>query len=88
LGLPESFSEQRVLPPAALLIIDEEPEGGWLLIRYSGSGQFAGDTWHENLEEAKRQAHSEFGSVSWKEAQPTPTEVHDFAIAQVAEHSE
>ena len=49
----------RPMPAAARVeIVDEN--GGFMLIRYSAEGAFAGDTWHATLEEAKRQAHFEF----------------------------
>jgi hypothetical protein len=63
------------MPSAAVLVI-ERSEDGVLLIRYTESGGFAGDTWHPNTDEAQEQAAYEFGdSVSvWREI---PTDVND-----------
>jgi hypothetical protein len=86
LGLPEDPSERQVLPPAALLIIDAEPDGGGLsLIRYSDKGDFAGDTWHQSLEDAKRQAAFEFGTITWDYAPLIPADLQKFALARLAE---
>jgi hypothetical protein len=50
---------QESMPEAAWVVI-EEMNGAYSLTRYSKLGEFAGDTWHETLEEAKRQARYEF----------------------------
>jgi len=55
-----SAAASFALPPAALLAIDDGPQGT-LLVRYSADEKFAGDTWHSNLDEAKSQAEFEFG---------------------------
>jgi hypothetical protein len=51
--------EKETLPPAAWVVI-EEKEAGFFLIRYSNTADFAGDTWHPSIEDAKKQARSEF----------------------------
>ena len=51
--------EKEKLPPAAWVVIDEK-EDGIFLIRYSDTADFAGDTWHASIEDAKKQARSEF----------------------------
>jgi hypothetical protein len=60
-GLPKSLSgtEPQPLPQARLLVIQEQPDG-FFLYRYSGDGDFAGDTWHASLEDAFGQAAFEF----------------------------
>lgn len=53
------------MPAPRYLVIEQRPDGHFLL-RYSESGQFAGDTWHLNLEEAQGQARFEFGeTLTW-----------------------
>jgi len=47
--------------PAAHMLRIEEAEGGFLLVRLASDGQFAGDTWHESVQAAQRQAEFEFG---------------------------
>lgn len=58
------------LPPASRIEI-VDADGGFLLVRYSASGEFAGDTWHATVDEAKRQALVEFQiePSEWKEAE-------------------
>lgn len=79
LGMPSgvaSASETRTrLPPASVLLI-ESTESGVFLYRYSAEGQFAGDTWHFTVDDAKAQAKSEYGSSvsAWKEV---PTDIND-----------
>ena len=45
--------------PAAQVEI-EQGESGFYLLRYDSGGEFAGDTWHETIEEAKEQAKYEY----------------------------
>ena len=63
LGLPKSLDpsgdEPVLMPPARLLIIEETTEGAYLL-RYSIEAEFAGDTWHQSVTEAKDQAAFEY----------------------------
>jgi hypothetical protein len=47
------------MPAAAVVILEEHSEGVFL-DRYSESGAFAGDTWHQTVELAKEQARFEF----------------------------
>lgn len=38
-------------------------EDGPMLYRYTAAGQFAGDTWHESLEQARDQASFEYSAA-------------------------
>jgi hypothetical protein len=87
LGISEATDEQRILPPAALVLIDEGPDGH-LLIRYAISGEFAGDTWHPDLENAMHQAEREFGQLTWKVLPRESSRPDEFAKARLAERSE
>jgi hypothetical protein len=62
-GLPPQVTggmDNRIpLPKARLLIIEQESDG-FLLLRYSKRGEYAGDTWHDELEDAKTQAEFEY----------------------------
>lgn len=51
--------EKEKLPDAAWVHI-EAANGAFFLIRHSATGEFAGDTWHETLEDAKDQARREY----------------------------
>ena len=48
-------------PPASRVEISAEADGGYSLIRFDPADGFCGDTWHQSLEEAQRQAEFEFG---------------------------
>ena len=47
-------------PPAALKIVQYGDESGFYLLYLDESGREMTDTWHESLENAKRQAAFEF----------------------------
>ena len=66
------------MPAAAFLVIDEQTDGTVLLYRYDATGDFAGDTFHLNVAEAKEQAAFEFENPlgNWQEI---PPEVQDIA---------
>ncbi len=57
-----------------VLVIDEQPDGCFL-IGYGSDGEFSGDTWHRNLDEAMGQADFAYGEHlgDWK-AIPDETE--------------
>ncbi len=57
-----------------MLVIDEQPDG-FYLIAYNSEGDFSGDTWHADLDEAKGQADFAYGHYlgEWK-AIPEDTE--------------
>jgi hypothetical protein len=78
-GLPPQLTggidHRAPLPRAHVLIIEEESEG-FLLLRYSERGQYAGDTWHDELEAAKAQAEFEYPN-SIGEWLTVPAEITD-----------
>ena len=87
LGISEALGEHRVFLPAGLVLIDEEPDGHFL-IRFATNGEFAGDTWHPELQDALHQAEREFGQLNWKTLPREPSRPSDFARARLAERSE
>ena len=52
---------RREMPPAAVVLLVDEAADGVMLHRFANDGSDAGDTWHQNLEEARAQAIFEFG---------------------------
>lgn len=46
--------------PSAIVVEILEQDGGAMLLRFGYDGEFSGDTWHENVDSAKRQAAFEF----------------------------
>ena len=85
-GLPPELTkgkdsrEEMMLP--VFLLLDEKPSEGVFLFRYDAQGNCVGDTWHQNVAEAKEQARFEYESVlsKWIEI---PTEVQ--SIQQILE---
>lgn len=70
-GLPPELTSgkdtrQQLGTPVLLLI--EDTHEGVFLFRFSSEGDEVGDTWHQTIDEAKAQAHFEFGDhiSSWK----------------------
>jgi hypothetical protein len=80
-GLPKSISElePQPLPAARVLLIEERPDG-YFLIRVSENHDFAGDTWHATLEEAQGQAMFEYGISTAEWAQIPPEEEDAVAL--------
>ncbi len=63
-GMPPEVTEdvdQRTLLPKATVLVIEETKEGFFLYRYTKTGESAGDTWHQNLSGAIKQAEFEFG---------------------------
>ena len=52
-----------LMSPAVRVEIEEDQTGtgNFFLLRYGLKDEFAGDTWHQTLDEAKEQAEFEFG---------------------------
>ena len=63
-------------------------EDGPMLYRYASSGEFAGDTWHQSLDQAKDQAEFEYESAlgPWHEIPEDVAEGKevDFALREAA----
>ena len=78
---------EKMLPMAdvVLLIADREP--GAMLFRYTAHGEFGGDTLHDSVEDAQRQAAEEYGDalLPWEEVPPEAAEAHAYAIQHAAE---
>lgn len=79
----ESASVQ--MPWPRVLVITPTARGCFL-DRFASNGESAGDTWHQDLDEAREQALDEYnGSLGpWKEV---PQEVNDSELIEFALHS-
>lgn len=53
------MGEVRGLPPPRVLVIEERSEG-FFIKRFTESGTFSGDTWHETFDDATHQATFEY----------------------------
>ena len=60
------------MKPARNLILVVHPDGS-MIYRYADDWQFAGDTWHENLEAALEQIEFEFAvsDLQWETVSET-----------------
>lgn len=68
---------ERRMPPARALLIAPTPDG-YAVIRWDDRGDFAGDTWHRSLDDAREQVAWEYlGRVDdWHEVPATVTDAH------------
>jgi len=58
-GVPRAISD---LPDADRIeIVPGKFEGSFMIYRYTRDGEFCGDTWHQNLDDAFHQAKYEYG---------------------------
>ena len=76
------MGDQRDLMPWPSILILEAHDGHAMLYRYAADGNFAGDTWHENVEDAKEQAEYEYARVlnKWKEIPSDVQDAIEFAL--------
>jgi hypothetical protein len=81
-GLPPTLTGgkdiRKELGGACFLVIEEDPDGVFLY-RYGARGEFVGDTWHMNLDDAKHQASYEYGD-SVKGWADVPAEIEDVVL--------
>jgi hypothetical protein len=61
--LPASAAQPRAQPVREVTVnLEIRFDGhGWFLVFDSDDPEFHGDTWHQSLEEAQRQAEADFG---------------------------
>jgi hypothetical protein len=64
-----------------VLVIDTRADGIFL-DRYDEDGEEAGDTWHQSVEEAKKQADTEYGENAgpWTEVPEDESDLIAFAL--------
>ena len=70
------------MPAPDVLVIEQEDEGSVFLYRVTRSGQSGGDTWHQSIDDAKHQAHFEYGEVlgEWYDIAGDEADARDFAV--------
>jgi hypothetical protein len=65
-GRLPAVARREPMPDVKLLLISERPDG-FLLERFNGHGEFVGNTRHEEMDDAMREAYSEYGPISdWR----------------------
>ena len=85
IGLPTELTEgrdERTLLPGTRVVLLLKQSKGFYLYRYSSEGVFAGDTWHQSLEDAEHQAAFEFGANlgPWQHVPAESVDPHEYAI--------
>lgn len=79
-GLPDG--PQTTMPFPDVLFLEGD-ETSYMLYRYTVDGRFCGDTWHQTLEDAKRQAEFEYGEAlgAWLIVPAIESDGHESAIS-------
>lgn len=79
---------QEDFPWPAVLLIVPDREAGFLLYRYTRECEFAGDTWHMTLDEAKEQAAFEFSEClsPWRSVPENVSDAVNFALRESEIH--
>jgi hypothetical protein len=89
-GLPPELSgghDYRVALPLPDVVVIETREDGVFLDRLTESGEFGGDSWHQSVAEAKRQATFEYGDAlgEWVEIPAEELDAEDYAVRAIRE---
>lgn len=92
-GLPPEVTDdgqdtRTMMPWPAILLINEE-DSGVFLYRFTADGEYAGDTWHQSLDDAKHQAEFEF-APHYSEWIAVPRDVEDplaYAVGRKGERT-
>ena len=73
---------ESLMPLPDVLLLEATDDAGVMLFRWTSSGDFGGDTWHESLEDAKHQAEYEYGSSlgNWVEVPEDVKDANEYAI--------
>ncbi len=77
-GLPPLLAnghDMRTLMSQPRMVIIAEEDSSIFLYRFAANGTFAGDTWHDNVENARHQAAFEYGN-GLGEWQPAPDDIN------------
>lgn len=87
-GLPNGLAggnDSVDLPLPAVVLMEPDEDGGIILLRLTRTGEFGGDTWHDNEDDARDQAEYEFGAAlgPWTEIPDDVEDAEDFAVSQV-----
>ena len=72
----------KLLPLPDVLLLESNEGSGVMLHRYTAQGELAGDTWHETIADAKRQAIFEYRDAvgRWFEVPDDITDAHAYAV--------
>jgi len=78
---------EKMLPLADVVILVADDDPGAMLFRYTAHGEFGGDTWHLDVEEAQESAIYEYGEAlqPWVEVPAEVADVHEYAVKYAAD---
>ncbi|MCC7038637.1 MAG: hypothetical protein IT560_15220 [Alphaproteobacteria bacterium] len=70
-------------PPHFLILEGDNSSTGAMLYRFESNGECVGDTWHSNLNEAKKRASTEYEGLAnnWQEI-PDDCDMVEFGLSQ------
>ena len=73
---------EEVMSWPDVVLLQADAAQGTMLYRYTSSGAFCGDTWHETVAAAKHQAEFEYGAAlgAWVAVPDQIENAHDYAI--------
>jgi len=77
---------EELLPQPDVLVLELTSDAGAMLFRYTASGDFGGDTWHAQREDAEQQARFEYGERlgDWRPVPADQSDAADYAVRQVS----
>ena len=84
-GFP--IDPSKLPPPPDVILLVGDADGGAMLFRYTAHGEFAGDTWHATVEDAREHAIYDYSDAlgDWVEVPIDVEDAHAYAIQYAAE---
>ena len=84
-GFPIDPSKMLPAPDVVLLIAGDDP--GAMLFRYTAHGEFAGDTWHPSVDDAREQSIYDYSDAlgEWVDVPEKVEDAHAYAVQYAAE---
>jgi len=84
-GFPIDPSKMLPAPDVILLIANADP--GAMLFRYTAHGEFAGDTWHPSVDDAREHAIYDYSDAlgAWVDVPEDVDDAHGYAVRYAAE---
>jgi hypothetical protein len=84
-GFPIDPTKMLPAPDVILLIADTDP--GAMLFRYTAHGEFAGDTWHPSVDDAREHAIYDYSDAlgEWVDVPAGVDDAHGYAVRYAAE---
>jgi hypothetical protein len=76
------IAADRMLPVADVVLLVSEDGKSTMVFRYTAHGEFAGDTLHSSIDEAKQETAAEYTEalLPWEEVPSDVGDAHNFAV--------